>query len=417
MADLLLTEWMEEFEGLAESEIHTYSTEQENNHEIMLALYEFLSEHSRCKNENLVDGVCRQLLDFYRSGEKHLKKFALQYIPTLVFLHLSDKSLASVQTLLVSLYNLEIIDSKGQPKTLSFRIPSVAQSSIYHDANTLDPSFIAENSLRRWEECNSKLVSWGPLPQVECLNAQNRQRVVTALIFLYNQQLASIITQGIEHTCRGISRLVTQGFQAQESGRCSINSDTDSAGPHSLNFVMRIPITSPLLIELLHIVYHAVKRGASGASQALNDIIFRANYETFPDVLLTANALKNIVQHTSLVSVTARPSQNQSVSKSMITNASFRTKKLPDDIPIQDDQPQDVPLDSITEEQEEVEKGKSRGSVSALKHLPKLPGLSKKHKTKVSQQPDIEMSGSGDSSADHQSSNDTNFQTVHVSAV
>lgn len=99
-----------------------------------------------------------------------------------------------------------MIDNKGQARTLSFRIPSIAQSSIYHDSNTLEPAFIAESSLRRWEECNTKLVSWGPLPQVENLNAQNRQRVVTALIFLYNQQLANIITQGIEFTCRGISK-------------------------------------------------------------------------------------------------------------------------------------------------------------------------------------------------------------------
>lgn len=99
-----------------------------------------------------------------------------------------------------------MIDSKGQPRVLSFRVPSIAQSSIYHDSTNLEPAFIAENSLRRWEECNSKLVSWGPLPHVECLNAQNRQRVITALVFLYNQQLANVITQGIEHTCRGISR-------------------------------------------------------------------------------------------------------------------------------------------------------------------------------------------------------------------
>lgn len=99
-----------------------------------------------------------------------------------------------------------MIDSKGQPHTFSFRIPSIAQSSIYHDSSNVEPSFIAENSLRRWEECNTKLVSWGPLPQVECLNAQNRQRVVTALIFLYNQKISNVMAQGIEQTCRGISR-------------------------------------------------------------------------------------------------------------------------------------------------------------------------------------------------------------------
>lgn len=55
-------------------------------------------------------------------------------------------------------------------------------------------------------------------------------------------------------------------------------------------------------------------------------------------------------------------------------------------------------LDSITEEQhEETEKGKSKMTpVGALKHLQKLPGLSKKHKTKNNpQQSEIEMGNAG----------------------
>lgn len=429
MADVLVLDWMEEFESLTESDMHTYSTEQEHNHEVMCALYDILAEPHKYKGDNLVDGICRQLFDFYRSGEPQLKRFAMQYIPSLVFLHLTDKSYTAVQTLLVSLYNLEVIDSKGQPRTLSFRIPSIAQSSIFHDSSTLEPAFIAENSLRRWEECNTKLVSWGPLPQVECLNAQNRQRVITALVFLYNQQLANVILQGIEHTCRGISRLVMQGFNSAGSARSSIASES------SLNqgIVPRIPISSPLLTELLHIVYHAADRGAGGAIQALHDITQRANYETFADVLLAANAVKNLLQHSPTISVAPRPSHTHSVSKSMITNASFRTKKLPDDIPIQDDQhnqqQNDAGLDSITEEQEETDKGKkTSASVSALKHLPKLPGLSKKHKTKnnpSSQQQqlqqnnssaDLELTTGGGDIQNDSPSTDSNH-TVHVSAV
>lgn len=56
----------------------------------------------------LIDGICQQLLNFYRSGETHLKMFTTQFIPSLAFLHLTDKSYSAVQTLLVSLYNLEV---------------------------------------------------------------------------------------------------------------------------------------------------------------------------------------------------------------------------------------------------------------------------------------------------------------------
>ncbi|KAG5897445.1 hypothetical protein JTB14_002706 [Gonioctena quinquepunctata] len=394
MADILVLDWLDEFEALTESEIHTYSIEQEHNHEVMLALYAVLSEPQKFKSDNLIDGVCQQLLNFYRSGETHLKRFALQFIPVLAFLHLSNKSYTAVQTLLVSLYNLEVIDSKGQPRTLSFRIPSIAQSSIFHDSSNLEPAFIAENSLRRWEECNTKLVSWGPLPQVECLNAQNRQRVVTALIFLYNQQVCNVAEQGVEQTCRGISRLIMQGFNNNmDSNRSSIASDVSI----QQGILPRIPVSSPLLIELLHTVYHAAVRCGGIAVQVLHDVIHRASYETYTEVLLAANSVKNLLQNSPAVSAAPRPSHSQSISKSMITNASFRTKKLPDDIPIQDpNQPSqsEAALDSITEEQEDVEKAKTKGSSSALKHLPKIPGIGKKHKAKnIPQQGDLELTG------------------------
>lgn len=68
-----------------------------------------------------------------------------------------------------------------------------------------------------------------------------------------------------------------------------------------------------------------------------------------------------------------------------------------DDIPIQDEV--EPTLDSITEEQHEEtgEKGKTKMTpVGALKHLQKLPGLSKKHKTKNNpQQSEIEMGNPG----------------------
>lgn len=90
-----------------------------------------------------------------------------------------------------------------------------------------------------------------------------------------------------------------------------------------------------------------------------------------------------------------------------------------DDIPIQDEV---EALDSITEEQEEAEKGKTKsGSVSALKHLPKLPGLSKKHKTKSNppseQQVEMMMTGSGEISLNMESPPADMQHPVHVSAV
>lgn len=53
MVESLVTEWMEEFEALTESEIQTYAAEQEHNLEIMIALFDVLSEPTKYKLDNV----------------------------------------------------------------------------------------------------------------------------------------------------------------------------------------------------------------------------------------------------------------------------------------------------------------------------------------------------------------------------
>lgn len=89
-----------------------------------------------------------------------------------------------------------------------------------------------------------------------------------------------------------------------------------------------------------------------------------------------------------------------------------------DDIPIQDvnqPAPTETPLDSITEEQEDPDKTKTK-AVSALKHLPKLPGLTKKHKSKPNAQGDQQIEMQINNSEVDSLTNDINH-AVHISAV
>lgn len=104
------------------------------------------------------------------------------------------------------------------------------------------------------------------------------------------------------------------------------------------------------------------------AIQTLDDIHNRAIYEMYSEVILVTSAVRNSLHANPSgqpndgpmgLSVALTPSTTTvttSVSKSMITNASFRTKKLPDDIPIQvqDLTMQQAPqqLASVTEETE-----------------------------------------------------------------
>lgn len=121
-----------------------------------------------------MENVCTQLFSFYRSKEVELQRFTLQFVPTLIYNYLSSvaqgnkKTCRCVETLLIGktyskqsfysrityyiglihvihftgLYNFEVVDEEGKPKVVSFRLPSLAQSSIYHEVNNINSVFI-----------------------------------------------------------------------------------------------------------------------------------------------------------------------------------------------------------------------------------------------------------------------------------
>ncbi|KAK7862737.1 hypothetical protein R5R35_002509 [Gryllus longicercus] len=403
MTEHIVQEWLADYNALSPEEVHSFASSLHHNEELVNALYTVLEERNRF--QELIDPVCTQLFGFYRSREVELQRFTLQFLPTLVFVYLNSvahgdkKSCRSVETLLIGLYNLEVVDENGQPKVVSFRLPSLARDSIYHEPMSLAPASLTESALRRLEECDTKLVSWGPLPQVEALNAQNRLKVMTALLFVYNHQLSLMHKSALEHLCKVSSKLVTQGFNKPGHHQRSSYGSDSSFVPRLLP---RIPVSSQFLLEFVNALYFAMFNGFSYiATQALEDIYNRACYECFAEVVLVTNAIRNSLQVNPSgqpgdgpmgISVALSPATTTvpTVSKSMITNASFRTKKLPDDIPIQE--PKDDAggdgnknLGSISEEQEEPEKLTPRGSSIrardlAGKKLPNFPGLGKKTK-------------------------------------
>ncbi|XP_029163941.1 hyccin [Nylanderia fulva] len=344
MTESLINEWLADCKDVSPSELHTFASTLSQDNEIVRALYMLLEE--RTKYTELMDAVCNQLYNFYRSREIELQRFTLQFLPTLIYIYLNSaahgdiKSCRSLETLLIGLYNLEVVDKSGQQKAISFRLPSLAMLSIYHEPASLAPASLTESAVRRFEECNSKLVSWGPLQQVETLNAQNRLKVMTALLFIYNQQLGYINKFALEQLCKVATKLVTQGFMKPGHHQRSSYGSESSFVPRLLP---RIPVSSQFLLEFLHAVYFAMYNECWYiGNQAVEDIHNRACYEAYPNVMLVTNAVRNSASSGAPgqpsdgpigISVALSPATTTpTVSKSMITNASFRTKKLPDDL-------------------------------------------------------------------------------------
>lgn len=356
MAESIISDWISDYNSLQESELRTFVAQHENDFEISKALYTILNE--RAKYKDLIYPVCNQLCNFYRSNEIELRRFTLQFVPMLIYLYLNSVALGdkkgcrSIETLLICIYNIEVSSDDGSPKAVSFRMPVLAQASIYHEEKTLLPS-----DLRRWEENSNKEISWGPLPSIESLNAQNRLKVMTALLFTYNQQLNQIHKPALYHLCKTTSQLVNQGFskvghmQRSSYGNDPVSPQSGSVtnSPSQLQNqsvlssnkpLPRIAVSSQFLVELAHANYFAMfNEFASAAIEAVNDLHNRACYEMLPEVILVTNAIRNSLHANPSgqpsdgpmgISVALTPATaTVTVSKSMITNASFRTKKLP----------------------------------------------------------------------------------------
>lgn len=244
------------------------------------------------RGSQVLHSVCNQLFSYYRSNEPELKRFTLQFVPSLIYTYLNavaqgdKKSCRCIETLLLGIYNIEVSTDDGQPKVISFRMPVLAQASIYHEEKSLNPY-----DLRRWEENSNKEVNWGPLPQVESVNAQNRLKVLTAVMFAYNQQISSISKGSLYQLCRNASQLVNQGFgKYGHAHRSSYGNDTSITSKP----LPRIPMSTQFLLELLHATYFAMfNEFASIAIQAIDDIHNRACYELYAEVILVTNSIKN----------------------------------------------------------------------------------------------------------------------------
>lgn len=391
MAEQVVREWLAEYKSLSSQELHSFASTILENHELIQAIFSVIEDKAR--QYEILEPVCNQLFSFYRSAEKELQHFSLQFIPMLIGLYLTSigqgdkRNCRSIEVLLLGIYNLEVVDSKGKPKVQSFRLPTLSNPSVYHEPMNTPTAPLTENALSRLEKGDT-LITVGPFSQVETLNAHNRLRVMTILMNIYNTHLSYISKPSLNALCKICSRLMRQGFNRMGHHRTSSYSGSADGG-FPMTYTRpspRVNLTPFFMLELLHAVYFAVFNGfAQAGLQTLEDIHIRASYELYAEVILVTNAIRSSLRLSSSgqisggpmgISIALSPSTTTTtISKSIITNASFRTKKLPDDIPIQSES-EAKPLTTITEESEDGG-DKARSSVRVKEKMSVVSLISK----------------------------------------
>lgn len=126
MTESLVTEWLADCEDLQPTELRSFAETLSRDNEIVRALYVLLEERSKYNEVcflifyskliffklhfnhfltfalllfQLVDTVCHQLFSFYRSDDADLKRFTLQFVPSMIYIYLNSVAHADVKVL------------------------------------------------------------------------------------------------------------------------------------------------------------------------------------------------------------------------------------------------------------------------------------------------------------------------------
>nr|CAG4636839.1 EOG090X02H3 [Ceriodaphnia reticulata]SVE72816.1 EOG090X02H3 [Ceriodaphnia reticulata] len=405
---LFISEWLKDTQN------DVWNKSLSSNCDMIEAIYSLIEEWK--SNKDLFNVLCLRLYGFYRENNMESKVFSLQFVPSLIYSYLSaiaqgeKKDAGSMQTLLLAIYNLEAGEEAQNPKTHSFRIPNIAQPSVYHDTSAIASSSLTESALKRLDPTNRITVKFGPHPHLHSFNAENRLPAMAALLRIYSNYLSMYLRSTLSETCMAFRRLVAQGYTRNSEGS------------------PRIPLSSNLLVEMLQIIYSLTMEDgelASAARQTLEAVQRRIEVELVAAPLLVSAAMsdsshlsiKGMHSSPQLMSSGANGGSARAMWKSMITNASFRTKKLPDDITVaqvaeaaaaaaaaaaatttstssSQNQSMTAQLGSITEENDEPSGGGGGKSSFRLSELVKKKSKPKPARNKVNNNGGVIQEGS-----------------------
>ncbi|XP_077599108.1 hyccin isoform X3 [Stigmatopora nigra] len=317
----VVEEWLSEYKTLPDSAVSAYAASLKDKGALVPALYKVIRENY----SELLEPVCHQLFEFYRSGEPQLQRFTLQFLPELLWSLLSVSAARDphtsgcVQALLLGIYNLEIVDKDGQSKVLSFTVPSLSKPSVYHEPSTIGPMALTEGALAN--HGLSRVIYSGPLFQRENFTAQNRFEVLTFLLLCYNAALSYMSSISLQSLCHISSRVCICGYPRQQIRRYK-------------GISARMTVTSEFLVQLLTGIHYALCNGeAELGSKALDDVLYRAQLELFPEALLMGNAIKSTQQGAALknnskegarsIQVEITPTASR-ISRNAVTSLSIR---------------------------------------------------------------------------------------------
>lgn len=339
-------------------------------------IYQLLENASY--HEQYLERICKHLFKLYLTKLDDLQVFVLSFVPSLIGINLTNSLDSKLKKLhkfldvfLISIYNFSLINEDGTIKERSFRLPNLNKSSIYHSPEINND--LSEIAIRKLEKCykENRILYVQDNIDLHSLNATNRMIVYCSLVQTYHDTISRFTKRSLIAFCRMCNSILFYNSNNIDSLKLinikfDLNTSIDYADILNKSRP-KLQLSSNFLLQLLNCLYFCIYNGVEKEGRiCIVEIHSKAMSHLYTDVLLMTNAIFNSlsISKQSLenecmginmsFSLNSEITTNTGQTKSAITNASFKTQKLPEDIEIKNDNLNN--LNAIVEEANENDK-------------------------------------------------------------
>jgi hypothetical protein len=260
------------------------------NAEIHLAIIKESSEY--------ISSICDHLFTLHHDV-KH-RPFVLQFLPSFVtayydVLYYHSESIdartkdvcSTIDTFLVSLYNLSVTDDILNEKLDEFRIPNLTLPSIYHTPN---PDHYAPTPLTQHEiskhDTKCDIIRLQEFTPFDSVNGLSREQILRFLLIQYGSNVSSMDKHSRQSYIQMSKKLLGQGFSF----------DSDASPTKSKSILpptgRRIHVSSLIMSEILGTLFYLKSNSSDNeASDCMRLLKHRAEYEMYADVILMTESM------------------------------------------------------------------------------------------------------------------------------
>lgn len=279
-------------------------------------LYQFVQEHDQ--NAELITdiNICLEsfatkevddflyegLFNLYKNGNQRCQFFVLQFLPALISIYLSllGRKIAlgggRLETLLLSIYNKEAATNTETPFVKSYKIPSLSNSSIYHEPASTT-SALTERALSRHEQSEKPVMMNLPTQILNRITASTRSEVIATVLSIYNHSICAMVEASHVSFCKMVLRLTRSGFSNLDCDDARLLKVLEKSELDAIKHYTRIKFPNDVYQQMIIGLYFIMHDGfAETAIVALENLRVMSKHLLSGSLTMTLNALTDSIK-------------------------------------------------------------------------------------------------------------------------